>query len=170
MFVALGGLGWYHFSLGTQVTELNGRVEDTKNELKKLEAQLKEIENIRKILDTIQRKTAVIEGLELNREAAVRLLDAMTRLVIKDQLYLNRLRLSGLQVELDGIAADNQTIADFMTRLEKSGIFDSVDLKSSAAEKTKSGLSLQKFSIACAKKPLERPQTEQPAPKKAEKK
>ena len=149
MFLVLVGLSWYHISLDTRVNDIQRRVEDTKSEIKKLEAQLKEIQNIRKILDTIQRKTAVIGNLEL---------------------YLNRLRMSGNQVELDGIAADNQTIADFMTRLEESGFFNKVDLKSTAAEKTNSGLALQKFSIACAKKPLVRPESAQPAAKEAGKK
>jgi type IV pilus assembly protein PilN len=167
MFLVLAALSWFHISLGARVEDAQRRVEETRGELKKLEAQLKEIERIRKVLDTIQRKTAVIEDLELNREAAVRLMAAMTQVVIRDRLYLTRLRMSGTQVELDGIAADNQTIADFMTRLEESGLFNKVDLNATAAEKTKSGLTLQKFSIIGAKKPLVRPAAAASTAKKA---
>ena len=171
MFLVLAGLYWYHLSLGTQLDEIQARVEATRGELKKLEAQLKEIKKIRKILDTIQRKTAVIEDLELSREAAVRLMEAITRLVIEDRLYLTRLRMSGNRVELGGIAADNQTIADFMTRLEESGLFDKVTLESTTAEKAKGDLTLQRFSIICAKKSLVRSESSaQQEAKKAGKK
>ena len=170
--LVLVGLGWYHLSLNSQVTAMERRVDDTKTELQNLEKQLKEIKRISTVLATIQRKTSVIENLDLNREAGVRLLDAMTQLVIKDQMYLTRLRVTEGQVELAGIAADNQTIADFMLRLESSGFFSRIILKSTAADKTKSGKALQNFNISCEKIPLQRPKTKiaTPTPKKGAKK
>jgi type IV pilus assembly protein PilN len=170
--LVLAGLGWYHLSLSSQVTAMERRVDDTKTELQRLEKQLKEINRISKVLATIERKTSVIEDLDLNREAGVRLLDAMTQLVIKDQMYLTRLRVTGGQVELGGIAADNQTIADFMVRLEGSGFFSRVILKATSADKARSGKTLQNFNISCEKKPLQRPETKKtkPTPKKGVKK
>lgn len=164
------GLGWYHMSLGSQVAAMERQVADTETELRNLEKKLKEIKRIQTILATIRRKTAVIEDLELGREAAVRLLDAMTQLVIKEQMYLTQLKVSRSDIEMQGMAADNQTIADFMMRLENSGIFNRVVLQSTAASKTASGLNLQKFGITCQQKPLKRAETEGNPSNKAGKK
>jgi type IV pilus assembly protein PilN len=145
-------------------------VADTKTELANLEKKLQEIKRIRTILETIRRKTAVIEDLELSRQASVRLLDAMTQLIVKDQMYLTQFKVAANQVDLTGVAADNQTIADFMTRLELSGLFDKVVLRSTSASPDKSGRALQKFSISGDRKPLQRPSAPGQTPNKAEKK
>ena len=164
------GLVWYHVSLGSQVSTLEKKIADTQTELTDLEKKVKEIKRIKSILATIKRKTAVIEDLELGREAAVRLLDGMTRLVVKDQMYLTQLRITATAIEMQGIAADNQTIADYMIRLENSGLFEKVVLKSTSAKQTKAGLSLQQFGVTCQQKPLKRAETQGKTSKKAAKK
>lgn len=158
VILVLGGLGWYHLSLGGKVAAMEQKVEDTQTELQTLEKKLNEIKRIRSILDTIRRKTAVIEDLELGREAAVRLLDAMTRLVIKNQMHLTQLKVNGNELTMNGVAADNQTIADYLLRLENAGLFDKVVLKSTQAKTSKGGTSLQQFGITCQAKPLQRPE------------
>ncbi len=170
VFLLALGLFWYHISLGSKISDMDRKVADTKTELASLEKQLEEIKQIRAMLDTIQRKTAVIEDLELARQASARLLDAMSQLLVKDQMYLTQFKITGNQVDLTGIAADNQTIADFMTRLESSGLFNKVDLKSTSAISDKSNRRLQNFSISSERKPLQRATRPDQTPNKAGKK
>jgi type IV pilus assembly protein PilN len=167
VFLVAGGLFWYHTALNAKVSAMEQKVADTKTQLATLEKQLQEIKKIRTMLDTIRRKTSVIEDLELARQASARLLDAMTQLLIKDQMYLTQFKISQNLVDLTGIAADNQTIADFMTRLERSGLFNKVVLKSTSANTDKSGHGLQKFSISGDRKPLERATKAEQTPNKA---
>ncbi|HDI58791.1 MAG TPA: hypothetical protein ENF48_00290 [Desulfobacteraceae bacterium] len=160
----------YHLLLANQVAAKAQEVADAKSELAKLEKKLNEIKEIKKMLESIRRKTAVIEDLELSRQASVRMLDAMSQLVVEDQMYLTGLKISEKVVEAAGLAADNQTIANFMTRLEHSGLFNKVVLKSASANPLKDGRVLQKFSISGNRKPLERAEKPEQVPEKAGKK
>jgi type IV pilus assembly protein PilN len=146
----------YHLLLKNRVAAKALAVAEAKAELARLDEKLKEIKEIKTMLETIQRKTAVIENLELSRQSSVRMLDVMAQLVIADQMYLTDLKIGEKGVEVAGIAADNQTIADFMTRLEHSELFKKVVLKSTSANPLKDGRVLQKFSIRTDRKPIER--------------
>jgi type IV pilus assembly protein PilN len=159
-----------HLLLANRVAAKAQAVADAKAELAQLEKKLNEIKEIKKMLESIRRKTAVIEDLELSRQASVRMLDAMAQLVVEDQMYLTHLKVSENLLEVAGIAADNQTIANFMTRLEHSGLFKKVVLKSASANPLKDGRVLQKFSISGDRKPLERADEPEQAPDKANKK
>jgi type IV pilus assembly protein PilN len=169
-FLVAVSLFGYHLLLGSRVATQDQKVADAKADLAQLEKKLNEIKEMKKMLETIRRKTAVIENLELSRQAAVRLLDAMAHLTVADRMYLTELKISGNMVEMGGIAADNQTIAGFMTRLEESGLFKKVALRSTSANPQKDGNVLQKFSISGDRKPLERTGKPNQAPEKAEKK
>ena len=157
----------YHLLLANRVEAKAQAVTDAKAELAQLEKKLNEIKEIKKMLESIRRKTAVIEDLELSRQASVRMLDAMAQLVVEDQMYLTHLKVSENLLEVAGIAADNQTIANFMTRLEHSGLFKKVVLKSASANPLKDGRVLQKFSISGDRKPLERADKPEQTPDKA---
>jgi type IV pilus assembly protein PilN len=157
----------YHLFLGNRVAAKVQEVADARAELAQLEKNLNEIKEIRKMLETIQRKTAVIENLELSRQAAVRMLDAMSRLVVAEQMYLTNFKFGENIVEIAGIAANNQTIAEFMTRLEHSGLFKKVVLKATSANPQKDGRVLQKFSIRADSKSLERANKSEQMPEKA---
>ena len=52
----------------------------------------------------------------------------MSELTIKDQIWLTSLSTGGATVRVKGVAMDERTVADFMTKLEKSGIFPVVNL------------------------------------------
>ena len=157
----------YHLLLAKRVAAKAQEVADAKAELAHLEKKLSEINEIKKMLESIRRKTAVIKNLELSRQASVRMLDAMTQLVVEDQMYLTHLKISENLVEVAGIAADNQTIAEFMTRLEHSGLFKKVVLKSTSANPLKDGRVLQKFSIRGDRKPIEHAGKSDQTPDKA---
>jgi type IV pilus assembly protein PilN len=63
-------------------------------------------------------------------------------------------------VRIAGIALDNKTVADFMVRLEKSGLFSDVDLKTLKQRKVGKS-NLKSFQISCRKKPPVKTKTAQ---------
>ena len=78
-----------------------------------------------------------------------------------DQKPYKRLWFTGFQakgdsIKIQGIAIDNKTVADFMTRLEASKLYADVKLKTLKQTKIKK-LNLKSFHISCnkAKKPKE---------------
>ncbi|MFH1491046.1 MAG: PilN domain-containing protein, partial [Pseudomonadota bacterium] len=72
----------------------------------------------------------VIKELEKNKTGPVHLLEEISKAVPKDKLWLNNLSESKGNLTLTGTAMDNETVALFMTRLEKSDFIQTVDLES----------------------------------------
>jgi type IV pilus assembly protein PilN len=95
-------------------------------------------------------KTDVIRKLETNRFEPVEMLDNMSGKIIANRMWFTSLNDQPQNVRIDGIALDNKTVADFMTRLEGTGLFGSVRLQTIQKHVVK-GSGLKKFSITCSK-------------------
>jgi Tfp pilus assembly protein PilN len=67
------------------------------------------------------------------------------------KIWLTALKQSGMELKIEGTALDNQTISKYMTNLEKSLYFKSVDLeKINTEEKQGSrGRGLKNFALKC---------------------
>jgi type IV pilus assembly protein PilN len=150
--------------LNGKLTKLKTSVDQTQKEVKKYKRITKEIQSIKKKLAVLKKKTDVIKKLEKNRFEPVNLLDTMTKKVIAKRMWFTRFQTKKNQVNISGIALDNKTVADFMTRLESTGLFVSVKL-SKIQKKVIKGSSLKSFQIVCTK-----PQAAKKSKKKKKKK
>jgi type IV pilus assembly protein PilN len=142
-------LAYFTVSMSHKVSRLSQNIETTDAELKKYQAKAKQAANIRKKLKTLEEKMDIIVKLEANRRGPVRFMDALTELVVGNKMWLTSLNESQGNMKLAGIATDNKTIADFMTNLEKSPYFSSVDLISSKQTESKEKQSFKQFTITC---------------------
>ena len=149
---------YYNFSLSNKVDSLNAKIKHTKTELAKYNKINDEIAQIKKKLNNLKKKMAVMKTLEANRFEPTRLLDTMTQVVVPKRMWFTRLESRGENVKINGVALDNKTVADFMVRLEDCGLFKEVDLKTLKRAKSKSA-DLKTFAISCIKKPLIDPQS-----------
>ena len=150
---------YYNFSLSNKVDSLNTNIKNTKTELAKYNKINDEIAQIKKKLNNLKKKMAVMKTLEANRFEPTRLLDVMTQVVVPKRMWLTNLESRGDNVNIRGIALDNKTVADFMVRLEDCGLFKQVDLKTLKKTETKSKTEtqfakLKSFAISCKKNPL----------------
>ena len=132
-------LFYFNFSLSSKIGNLNTRIKDTQSDLEKYAKINKEIADIKKKLDNLKKKLAVMDTLEANRFAPVRLMDTMTQVVVAKRMWFTNLQSKGQNVKITGVAMDNTTVADFMVRLENSGLFKEVDLKTLKRAKSKKG-------------------------------
>ena len=147
-FVAVMGYVAYH--LGRSISDLNAKIENAQTELTKLQAIVKKVNKIKKELNKLQAKMDIIAMLELNRAGPVRIMDALTSLVVAERMWLTSLTEAGGEMSLAGVAMDNKTIADFMTRIEKSPYFKVVDLISSKQIVLKKDkVKFKEFTITC---------------------
>ncbi len=144
---------YYNFSLSNKVGSLNTNIKNTKTELAKYNKINDEIAQIKKQLDNLKKKMAVMKTLEANRFEPTRLLDIMTQVIVPKRMWFTQLESKGEKVKINGIALDNKTVADFMVRLEDCGLFKEVDLKTLKRKKNKNA-ELKSFTIYCIKKPL----------------
>ena len=165
-------LFYYNFSLNSKIDNLNAKIKDTKSALEKYEKINKEIAGIKKKLDNLKKKMAVMDTLEAGRFAPIRLMDAMTQVIVPKRMWFTSLQSKGQRVDISGVALDNTTVADFMVRLENSGLFKEVDLKTVKRSKSKKGASskFKTFRIVCTKKPLIEPKKKKPPAKAKAKK
>lgn len=151
-----GGTIWYHRALNNKVIVLNKKVELTKKELKKYQKINKRIKAIKKKLSLLKKKTEIIKGLDADRKEPIKLLETMTRMVVPNRMWVQNLSSKGRNVKIIGNALDEQTVADFMTRLEDSKFFSGVTLISLKQAKIR-GLNMKKFSITCKKRVKAKP-------------
>ncbi|MEE4261916.1 MAG: PilN domain-containing protein [Desulfobacteraceae bacterium] len=156
-------LFYFNFSLNSRIGNLNSNIKDTKSELEKYDKINKEIAEIKRKLDNLKKKMAVMDTLEANRFAPIRLMDAMTQVIVPKRMWFTDLASMGENVSISGLALDNTTVADFMVRLENSGLFKEVDLKTLKRAKSKKGdtSEYKSFSVNCVKKPLIQPEKNQ---------
>jgi type IV pilus assembly protein PilN len=151
----------YNMSLQKRIDRLNTKIANKKKMLAKIESQAKEVDRIKKELDNLKKKTKVIKNLEKKRNDAFFLLDNMTKMVAEstsnsgsDSLSENDnesgKRLWFTDIDIKGIAMDNKTVADFMTRLENSKLYKKVNLKRLEQKKIRK-LNLKSFAITCSK-------------------
>ena len=165
-------LFYFNFSLGGKIDDLNQKIKDTKSDLAKYEKINKEIAQIKKKLSNLKKKMAVMDTLEANRFAPVRLMDTMTKVIVPKRMWFTNLQSKGGKVNISGVALDNTTVADFMVRLENSGLFNEVDLKTLKRSKSKKGKlsKFKTFKVACVKKPVINPEKQKKSEKAKAKK
>jgi len=168
VIMLVGILLYYNTTLNNNIDALNTQIKNNKSMLAQVEKQAKEVDEIKKAFDTLKQKTHVIKSLESNRKISVQLLDNMTTLVAEKvsvsqtkaspdsdskpvkRLWFTNFQENGNNINIQGIALDNKTIADFMTRLEGSALFTNVNLKAIKQQKINE-LNLKNFEIICTR-------------------
>jgi type IV pilus assembly protein PilN len=142
--------------LGNQVKGLNAEIASTKDQVAKYKQINKEIAEIKQKLAVLDRKISVIESLERDRKAPVQNLDSLYHLLVEKRMWYTLMEEKGETIKIGGIAIDNQTVADYMKRVEKSDRFTNVRLASIKQNKSENkNLNLKQFDINFQKKKLE---------------
>jgi type IV pilus assembly protein PilN len=136
--------------LAGKIDRLNDQITYTKSEIEKYAKINEEIQVIKKKIEVLNKKIEVIKNLEANRTEPVKLLDAMTGLTVANRMWFTDFSSKDGTVTIDGIALDNKTVADFMTRLEKSNLFSVVNLKT-LKQTAFQQIDMKTFSINCNK-------------------
>ena len=149
-FLVLIVLFYYNFHLGSKVKKLDNTIAETNSELQKYKKITAKIEDIKKKLAILKKKTDVIRKLEKNRFEPVIMMDTMSEKIVAKRMWFKSFTAKGNKVVINGVALDEKTIADFMTRLETTGMYASVNLKTIKKTVIK-GSSLRNFRLECNK-------------------
>jgi type IV pilus assembly protein PilN len=133
---------------------LGNRIQALKEEKTFLESQTRgtlqlqqEIKALKAKKELYQKRLNLLQSLEKERHGPVRLLETIAVILPADQLWLTNLKENGPEIRLDGMSLTNEVLADFLKRLEASGLFQQVDLLQSAQAVYKD-LSVKQFSIS----------------------
>lgn len=132
---------------------VQGKVVAQRQDLASLEAKKakfadvnKKIEEINKKRKQVEGKFRAVESLQEGRTITVKILDEIVSSIPIDRLWLTKLSLNKNNVQLDGVALDNHTVALFMRRLETSPMCSSVNLKNTR-QKSIQGHALMEFGL-----------------------
>jgi type IV pilus assembly protein PilN len=128
VFFGICVMAYLAFNQSRSISAMQEDIEVAQKELAELEVINKQIKELKDKLAKIEAKMDVIQTLESNRTGAVRVMDLLTTLIIPQKMWLSSLTETSGQMVLQGMAVDNQTVADFMTRLDMSPFFDQVSL------------------------------------------
>jgi type IV pilus assembly protein PilN len=145
---------WFNYLLSSKINALNKQILATQAQVDKYNKINQEIAEIKKKLDLLNKKIEVIRSLDLTRKAPVELLDDMSRLNVEKRMWLTGLEEKSGMIKVVGVAVDNPTIAEYMTRIETSQKYVAVKLLSINQDNSIPGLNLKTFGISFRKKPL----------------
>ena len=123
-------MGYTFFYLTSTLSGLKEEEKRVQNELTTYEQTIKKIAELEKKIKEIRAKLGVIRELERNKTGPVHLLDEIALAVPKEKLWLSNMKETKGTLTLTGTAMDNETVALFMTNLEKSEYISGVDLQS----------------------------------------
>jgi type IV pilus assembly protein PilN len=129
-----------------QLDLANARVAQMQNDIERFKPQLEQVAGFRQHKARLEKKIAVIDGLDSARSGPVRVL---TELAIRapERLWLTSLEAKGTGLTLKGESLDNEIVAQFLRALGESEYFANVDLDSTELGKEQEGVRLVTFSI-----------------------
>jgi len=133
--IIIVGLFYYSVILANEMDELNTNLANLQSQLAIKKKLAQEVDEITKKLEDLKKKTEVITQLAALRKEPVKLMAAMTELVVPKQMWLTSLTSAEVKVDVIGVALDNRTVAEFMTKVEESPLFEDVKLISTQQTK-----------------------------------
>jgi type IV pilus assembly protein PilN len=146
----LAGIAYCFIYVNNQLSQVQNEQQRLQRELVTYEKTLKQIAALEKRIKEVKTKLAVIKNLEEKKMGPVRLLDDIATAVPKDKLWLTSLSETGGILKLTGIAMDNETVALFMTNLERSERISSVELVSTRLQHlAQYRLNVSEFVLEC---------------------
>jgi type IV pilus assembly protein PilN len=83
------------------------------SEIKKLEAQIKDIANLRAEIDALKARQKAVEDLQTNRNIPVHLLNELVKQT-PEGVYLTTIRQAGQVVTVSGVAQTNERVSEFL--------------------------------------------------------
>jgi type IV pilus assembly protein PilN len=142
--------GYFFLKLNRDISRLETVKTQKKKELASYAQTTKKIRALRVKIDQIKRKLKVIQELETKKTGPVLLLDEIATAVPKDQVWLTSLAEREGILTLRGTAKDNNSVALFMTNLDKQKHINSVDLNSAQLRELKQqGINVTDFILTC---------------------
>jgi type IV pilus assembly protein PilN len=103
---------WFDFQIGAQ----RERNDFIRAEIVKLDAQIKDVANLKAQLDGLKARQASVESLQADRNLPVHLLDEMVK-QLPDGVYLTSLRQDGQGIAMAGVAQSQERVSELLRNL-----------------------------------------------------
>ena len=148
---------WFNSFLTGRINRLNTQIADTNAQVAKYKKIMDEITEIKKKLSLLDRKIEVIKSLEADSKAPVENLDSLYHVLVEKRMWYTKIEEKNKTFKVQGIALDNHSVADYMTRIEKSDQFQNVVLSSVKQHTLKDkNMKLKRFEVKFQNKPMQK--------------
>lgn len=162
--VGAGLVGAAYMTLGHLTTEQRSRNDYLGVEIGRLEAQIKDIANLRAEIEALKSRQRAVEDLQTDRNTPVQLLNELARHT-PEGVYLTSIRQADKVVTVTGIAQTQERVSEFLRNASRSSEWldrpDLVEIK--LANLTTSGRDQKRLFEFSAKVSIKTPQREAPA-------
>ena len=138
LLIGAGSVYLVDMGVQTRIEYQNQRNQFIVGETKKLEQQIKEIEELKKKRESLIERMKVIQDLQGNRPEIVKVFDEMVR-ALPDGVYYKQIKATGDILSMTGLAESNNRVSNLMRNLDASELFEAPNLsKVQAASKEQS--------------------------------
>jgi type IV pilus assembly protein PilN len=145
LVVAIALVGGVYFKNASDIEKTRADIESLKQQIKVLEPIQKEYVALEKDKSEIARKLTVISKMKEGRALPPRMLSDLSSLM-KDNLWLKRLRKDDVKIEIEGRSVDNESICDFVDHLAKLPYLKNLELRS-VEDVSEGAITVKKFVV-----------------------
>ncbi len=149
IFFVIALMVWYTQRLDKQIQTVQRKTEQVNQQIALFKEKADRVAQIKKDLKILDEKLKIVESLKAEKETQFVLFRSMTDLIVPERMWLESFKTDQSNLNISGISFDNPTIAEFMERLEKSGLFSKVDLKTAKMKTFKGDVMLKSFELVC---------------------
>ncbi len=147
MVVLLVLLSLVHWIFSGEKEKTLVQIDSTKKEIDYYKSLTTEVNKAKEQQRILQEKLNVINMLRKEKASPAKVLDELC-IDKPEKIYFESVKKDGSKLGIEGVALDDETVANFMTNLRKSKLFKNVDLI--VSEQTEvSKISLKKFILSC---------------------
>ena len=143
LLFVLFGIRWF---LGSKIQETWNQITETKNQIAHHKSLMEEVNKYKELHRTYQDRLNTIEALRKQRGTPAKVLEELS-IDKPEKIHFESLKKEGSRVGIEGVALDDETVANFMDNLRKSSLFKNIDLV--VSEQTElSKIKLKKFILS----------------------
>ena len=164
LVAAVGGIGWWYWSLGQEAVRLDMERAAAQREQARLRTLLAEVQEFEARRSQLQQRVALIEQLRSGQNVPVQLLDHVSR-SLPEMLWLTSFKTDGPAVTIEGRSTTLIGVSDFVGNLGATPLLQKpIQIVDSQVEVQKAAngqpeVEVIHFTVKAQVAPVEKPQT-----------
>lgn len=144
--ITLAGCWWYSASLDDEISARLAEKVDKEKRVVQLKEQVKQVSDFEARKKVLEDKNRIIDELEKSRIGPVKVLDHVSQSLEPLKVWLVRVAVSGKEIDIEGRAATNDDVVEFVNNLRRTDFFSNINLQESKAA-VESQLNIYQFKL-----------------------
>lgn len=146
LLITLAGCWWYAAALNEEIEARQTEKLDKEKQVAQLKDQVKQVSDFESRKKVLEDKNRIIDQLEKSRVGPVKVLDYVSQSLEPLKVWLVRIAVTGNDIDLEGRAATNDDVVEFVNNLRKTDYFTDINLQESRAA-VESQLNIYQFKL-----------------------